>query len=51
MIISEKQIMQLINLVYEYRTWLALKHEQFSHTSDVLFEIGSQQSEELKDIK
>lgn len=51
MIISEKQIMQLINLVYEYRTYCFLKDQSVSHINEALFEIEQQQSEELKVIE
>lgn len=51
MIISEKQIMQLINLVYEYRTYNVLKNEPTAHINQTLYEIENQQSEELKVIE
>lgn len=50
MIISEKQILQLINVIYEYRTWLIYKGEPFDHINEILNKIQNQQSPELKVI-
>lgn len=52
--ISEKQIMQLINLCKDYCVILShnnseIAANQYNRIRDLIDEIGTQQSEELKD--
>ncbi len=43
--------MQLINILHEYRVHCVLKNEPFKHLNQLIHDIESQQSEELKDIE
>ena len=49
--ISEKQIMQLMNVARIITLQREISHTLQKKTAELIFEIENQQSEELKDIK
>ena len=52
MIISEKQIMQLINIAENILNHLCFNHTKYQKVvAQLIDEINNQQSEELRDVK